>query len=301
LLVVIAIIAILIGLLIPAVQKVRESASRTQCQNNLHQLGIAMHSYNDGNGMFPNEGGEGGSGQTVTSFYVFLLPYIEQGNLYNAMVTTSNGAITVATGKATAVPTFLCPSRRNASVGAKVDYCGAFDDSIEHLGPSGNGDLDTIMGAGVAAAQHTILNNNGVTLTLVTNNSGTSNTLLLVHKVMDPANYLNTNGPNDPGWALNSANNSYDHMRWTDANNGTPGQGEHGYIKDTTGVDNNHMGGPHPSGAPVLYADASVRVYTYLYVAPPVSYNGTTYTLSDDATFQALWSYSRSFTVQPPQ
>ncbi len=297
LLVVIAIIAILIGLLIPAVQKVRESATRTQCSNNLHQLGLAMHSYNDGLGMFPNEGGEGGSGQTVTSFYVQLLPYVEQGNLYNAIVSGT----TYTPTKATAVSTFLCPARRNTTVGPKADYCGVFDDSIEHLGPSGNGDLDTIMGASVAAGMHTILNNNGIRLVDVTNGAGTSNTLLLAHKVMDPANYLNTNGPNDPGWALNSANNGYDHMRWTDANNATPGQGEHGYIKDTSGVDVNHCGGPHPGGAPVLYADASVRVYTYLYVAPPVNYNGTSYTLSDDATWQAMWSYNRSFTVQPPQ
>jgi prepilin-type N-terminal cleavage/methylation domain-containing protein/prepilin-type processing-associated H-X9-DG protein len=297
LLVVIAIIAILIGLLLPAVQKVRESASRTQCVNNMKQLGLAMHSYNDVNSMFPNEGGEGGTGQTNTSFYVFILPYMEQGNLYSTMV---NGT-TVNVNAATPIAGFLCPSRRNTQVGAKTDYASVFDDSIQHLGPSGNGDLDTIMGASVAAAQRTILNNSGVGLTDVTNGAGTSNTLLLGHKVMSTGNYAATNGPNDRGWAYYSAGNSYDHMRWTDANNGTPGKGEHGYIQDTINVDNNHMGGPHPNGSPVLYADGSIRIYTYLYVCPPVSYNGTMYTLSDDATWQAMWSYTRGFTVTPPQ
>jgi prepilin-type N-terminal cleavage/methylation domain-containing protein len=299
LLVVIAIIAILIGLLLTAVQKVREAASRTQCQNNLHQLGIAMHSYNDANGMFPNEGGEGGGGQTNISFYILILPYVEQSNLYTAMV---NGT-TVNTSAAVPVAAFLCPSRRSTIVGPKADYAGVFDDSIQHLGTSGNGDLDIILGASVAAGQKTILNNQGVRLVDVTNGAGTSNTLLLGHKVMQPANYLNPNGPNDPGWAFVSASNSYDHMRWTDANepNGVAGQGEHGYIQDNATADNNHQGGPHPSGSPVAYADASVRVYTYLYVTPPVTYQGTTYTFSDDATWQAMWSYVRSFDVIPPQ
>ncbi len=85
LLVVIAIIGVLIGLLLPAVQKVREAAARTQSANNLKQIMLAAHSFHDANGHFPPAGGfhtAYADGSSIGSIFFHLLPYIEQGNLY---------------------------------------------------------------------------------------------------------------------------------------------------------------------------------------------------------------------------
>src|SRR5690348_16406596 len=91
LLVVIAIIAILIGLLLPAVQKVRDAAARARCSNNLKQLGLAMHSYHDANGKFPANQQQVGTNvwESLSASY-WVLPYIEQAPLFNLIVIPSN-------------------------------------------------------------------------------------------------------------------------------------------------------------------------------------------------------------------
>jgi prepilin-type N-terminal cleavage/methylation domain-containing protein len=114
LLVVIAIIAILIGLLLPAVQKVREAAARMSCSNNLKQMGLALHGANDANGYMPQFGYPWPKGSTTlaqSSTFWSILPYIEQGNLFNQLqgVSTSSAYFN---GSGTPVPVkvFNCPS-----------------------------------------------------------------------------------------------------------------------------------------------------------------------------------------------
>jgi prepilin-type N-terminal cleavage/methylation domain-containing protein len=90
LLVVFAIIAILIGLLLPAVQKIREAAARISCANNLHQLGLAAHNFHDSNSAFP-PGYVPGPPRTNEGVFIDLLPYVEQDNIYKQWVFTPWG------------------------------------------------------------------------------------------------------------------------------------------------------------------------------------------------------------------
>jgi prepilin-type N-terminal cleavage/methylation domain-containing protein/prepilin-type processing-associated H-X9-DG protein len=120
LLVVIAIIAILIGLLLPAVQKVREAAARMKCSNNLKQLAIAAHSFHDVNGRFPyngsrtsNSGCCNAAGDAEWSWLVRVFPYIEQDNLYRQLgeqVNAAPGASANMPRVALTIPTLRCPS-----------------------------------------------------------------------------------------------------------------------------------------------------------------------------------------------
>ncbi len=147
LLVVIAIIAVLVSLLLPAVQQAREAARRTQCRNNLKQMGLAFHNYHDAYNQFPVgylTRIEVGAGTATPlpgsmSWPCAILPYIDQANTYN-LITTAGGLLDDVdaaargslTAQRTAIPGFICPSAPRTS--NQVVGGGAANPNIPALG-----------------------------------------------------------------------------------------------------------------------------------------------------------------------
>ncbi len=201
LLVVIAIIAVLIGLLLPAVQKVREAAARMQCSNNLKQIGLGFHNYESANGKLIPGGRDGRPvGQTNQSccnwndvnatalnaagqmdnrdgfsWRYFLLPYLEQENIFRL---TSRSQL-----YASPVKTYFCPTRRGPEVingGTRCDYNGNAGTTFDNGTPTDDsaGGANTFNGL--------VLRTNVAPVTLVSITDGTSNTLLVAEKWLHP-------------------------------------------------------------------------------------------------------------------
>ena len=139
LLVVIAILGVLVGLLLPAVQRSRETAHRGQCLANLRQMGIALHAYHDAHGVFPPGGIEWrppkSTKERQLAWSVFLLPYLEQTTLYDSLdLSTPFDSAANRAGAATVLSVYLCPSvpRDSCLVEGRgaCDYGGIYGERI---------------------------------------------------------------------------------------------------------------------------------------------------------------------------
>jgi len=237
LLVVIAIIAVLIGLLLPAVQKVREAAARAQCQGNLKQIGIAMHAHQNDKGALPpgcttdaasggvNWGTGGGWG---SSWMVFLLPYVEQNNLFNQWQFTGNSGYVNGTNRALDNNLYLsiyrCPSaalpkftQYTATVMQPnyVAISGASNDALAGTGytesriDNAAAGVNCCSGGGPASGGGVFFRGSQVKITDITD--GSSNTML----ISEQTDYLiTTDGAKKPwnsgglyGWSMGTNRN----------------------------------------------------------------------------------------------
>ncbi len=248
LIVVLAIIAVLIGLLLPAVQKVRAAAARMTCVNNLKQIGLGFHNHHDAIGRFPPGGMHvypvdcptGADPNATTpqareaswSWAYFLLPYIEQGNLYQDA--------NPATVRNTPVKTYYCPSRRSAQVysgTAKIDYAG-------NAGSISTGENGVVRQTPLGAIRFADITD------------GTHCTVLIGEKRMNVAEFGLSADDNEsyctPGW-----NGDWEVYRW--------GEGQPAQDINVPGETNaqHAFGSAHANGFNCVFCDGSVRYIRY--------------------------------------
>lgn len=285
LLVVIAISAILLGLLLPAVQQVRESAARLACANNVKQLALAMHHHHDAIGYLPSDGwgagwmgypGQGSGRDQPGSWLYSLLPYVEQSALAQMGAGGTPYQVSAANGQLVQMPFggVNCPSRRSSQampggwfgyfncdlVAAQFrgDYAVNTGDQPFNVSVQFNGFMGPPTLADAASSPWpdpdlftgVSFCRSQIKLTDVTN--GTSNTFLLGEKYMDAAHY-------------------YDGLDWGDDQNVYAGFDDDNSRcttyppqRDTNGVANAFIfGSAHRSGFNMAYCDGSVHFLDY--------------------------------------
>ncbi|OWK35523.1 DUF1559 domain-containing protein [Fimbriiglobus ruber] len=259
LLVVIAIIAILIGLLLPAVQKVREAAARTKCTNNLKQMGLALHAFHDTYQMFPS--GYYNAGTFIqTGWQLQLLPYLEQSALWNQSLTwlTANPGSTETNSFPACgfpMPMFICPSNTRPPTFTS----GPTYELTSYLGCAGTSSGNPVSGDGVLYSM------SKVRFTDITD--GTSNTIAIGERpVTGDLNYgwgfsPYGTGAGDGDTVLGAVDKSLAVTMQDVATN--VGLQTQRVPNNTSEIDGAHFWSFHTGGANFLYADGSVHFLAY--------------------------------------
>jgi prepilin-type N-terminal cleavage/methylation domain-containing protein/prepilin-type processing-associated H-X9-DG protein len=268
LLVVIAIIAVLIGLLLPAVQKVREAAARSQCSNNLHQIGLALHGFHNVYEHFPSGimvgvGPQGGNGainpqppQIKTqpipgmwgSWLTWILPYMEQDNLYKQLDLTGreyNYSQGPTSWGAQVVKPYICPSDW---VPNQVIQYGVYNFGVNsYFGNAGT----NAWPPSSASANGVLFYNSSVRISDIKN--GTTNTLLAGERYSNDPNVTDADLASWRGWAWTNANSACDSL----CDTAWP-INSHASVIGTDARKCN-FGSGHSGGANFLLCDGSVR------------------------------------------
>jgi prepilin-type N-terminal cleavage/methylation domain-containing protein len=264
LLVVIAIIAILIGLLVPAVQKVREASARIQCANNLKQIGLAAHSFHDANKFLPPAwiGDNSLDPDGWATWAVLILPYLEQGPIYQKWNLRYPASKQTPEAYQQQLEVYHCPARPAfvLSVNDFVPAGGGLSDYGACFGTGGQG-LNS-NGAIIPARSSVATDSSGVPIvaswrgqiSLPSIQDGTSNTLLFGEKHVRP-NSLR--GKNEDRSVFGGQSNSSRRMAGI-APNGDQRPLRH--PNDQTGVEaNTSFGGPHIGVCQFVLCDGTVR------------------------------------------
>lgn len=280
LLVVIAIIGVLIALLLPAVQSAREAARRTQCKNNLKQLGLALHNYHDNHGAFPSAAVTDGFAPcqrpniSKAPWTVMILPFMDEGPRYNSFnmsggtfggLFTYEDSCSESARQKVRNSKFECPSDPNSSeVNANCNYLGIMGGCASG---SDQGCCEVCASTSTCPWGGRFGSTNGIfysnsSVRLRDISDGTTNSLLI-----GESRYLQLQG-GTPGWGATWASSFY---RGSDmssgpmyttvvaivnAPNSTPSDPGNGY---TQGTMNNQLGSRHTGGAHTTLADGSVR------------------------------------------
>ena len=285
LLVVIAIIAILIAILLPAVQQARESARRTQCQNNLKQIGLAVHSFHDQKRHLPSSVRPASVGSVRFGVFTQLLPFLDQKVLWDKYDASANWSATVnlpVTG--TQLPALECPSSpRHGVIDGNPDvtpWSGNVVATTDYAATIGVDPRLATVVSSVVPGTGILEKNVSPQPTFAAVTDGLSNTILMVESAARP--YLYRRGPilvnSDPainrvqggGWAraatdilFAGANQAGTAIPGNVAINSTNGDdvGGHPYPDPVYGVEGTGQPfGFHLTGINVLFGDGSVRM-----------------------------------------